>query len=388
MIWLEEMLPRDPDWEIPWDKIEKSLLASLFRAMGETPQNPRYHGEGDVWTHTKQVCTALTGLEAFRQESPRGQAVLFLGALLHDLGKIRCTRWEDDRWTSPNHAAVGSRMARALLLRDLDLGGTPEQVEFREAVCLLIRYHSLPPYAIERPDGHWSLRRVAANGSLAPDFTLERLCLLSEADALGRICPDREDMADRVRLCWELAEEAGCLLGPYPFPDGHTRYAYLSGREVAPSVPLYDDTWGPVLLMAGLPGTGKDTWLRQHYPDLPMISLDEIRKELGYGHTGDQSPVLEEACRRSRILLRQKQPFVWNATNVLTAYRRSQISLFEEYGARVRIVYLETPWAERIRRNRGREADKVVPGEAVERMLESLTLPEAWESQSVDWICI
>ncbi len=385
---LEALVPRAPDWSIPWDKIEATPLGPLFRAMGTTLQNPRYHGEGDVWTHTRLVCTALTELDGFRRESPRGRAILFLSALLHDLGKITCTKWEDDRWTSPNHAPSGSRMARELLIRDLGLAGTAEKLEFREAVCLLIRYHSLPPYALEEEDGHRRLRRVAANGSLTREFTLERLCILSEADALGRICPGREDMVDRVRLCAELAAEAGCLRGPYPFPDAHTAHAYLSGREVAPEVPLYDDTWGPVLLMAGLPGTGKDTWLQKNYPHLPMICLDDIRRDLGMGHTGDQSPVMEEAYRRARALLRQKQPFVWNATNVLTAYRRSQITLFEEYGARVRVVYLETAWEERIRRNRGRRADQVVPEAAAERMLASLTLPEAWEAHAVDWICI
>lgn len=385
---LLDLVPNGPDWNISWEKIEKTALSGLIRRMAATLQNPVYHGEGDVWAHTKMVCTALTGLEAFRRESRRGQQILFLSALLHDIGKTVCTKWEDGRWTSPKHAPTGAQIARQLLWTEWDLAGTPEKLALREAVCGLVRYHSLPPYAWEEPDGVLPLRRAAANGLLAPDFTLERLCVLSEADALGRICGDQEDLLTRVRLCRELAAESDCLEGPYPFPSAHTRYAYLSGRDVAPEVPLYDNTWGPVILMSGLPGTGKDTWIRQNCPDIPMISLDNIRREIGAGHTGDQSAVIEEARRRAREYLRKKQPFVWNATNITPMIRRKQTELFTDYGAAVRIVYLETPWAERDRRNRARGSDEVVPDQAVCRMLENLIPPEQQEAQSVEWRCV
>ena len=36
---------------------------------------------------------------------------------------------------------------------------------------------------------------------------------------------------------------------------------------------LYDDTWGEVILMCGLPGTGKDHWIRSHCPSLPTVWL-------------------------------------------------------------------------------------------------------------------
>ena len=31
-----------------------------------TPQDPRYHGEGDVWTHTKMVMEALLALPQYQ----------------------------------------------------------------------------------------------------------------------------------------------------------------------------------------------------------------------------------------------------------------------------------------------------------------------------------
>ena len=110
---MEELLslvPKAPQWNICWDKIELAM-ASFVPDMSRTEQNPVYHGEGDVWTHTKLVCQALTEMDDFRQLSEEKQQAVFLGALLHDVGKPRTTRWEDDRWTSPNHAPTGAKMA-------------------------------------------------------------------------------------------------------------------------------------------------------------------------------------------------------------------------------------------------------------------------------------
>ena len=57
---------------------------------------------------------------------------------------------------------------------------------------------------------------------------------------------------------------------------------------------------------------------------------------------------------------------------------------FQDYGAAVRIVYLETTASEQKRRNAGRP--EAVPEAAVVRMLEKLTPPEQYESSYVNWI--
>ena len=44
------------------------------------------------------------------------------------------------------------------------------------------------------------LIRIAANGELAEDFRMSLLCLLSRADALGRLADDTEDLAERGTL--------------------------------------------------------------------------------------------------------------------------------------------------------------------------------------------
>ena len=195
---------------IDWCGIENAL-SSFMIPMSRTEQNPIYHAEGDVWTHTKLVCEALVARDSFRNLTEEKQKVVFLAALLHDIGKIPTTRWEDERWISPNHAIVGAKMARQFLWMDIGLCGTPEKMKFRETVCNLIRYHSFPPYAIDQVDGKQKLLTIAANGQNCPMFTIELLCILCEADALGRKCADQTHMLEQIYLCAELAKENSCF---------------------------------------------------------------------------------------------------------------------------------------------------------------------------------
>ena len=373
---------------IDWSGIE-AALSSFVIPISRTEQNPAFHAEGDVWTHTKMVCKELVKLDSFCELSDAQQQAVFLAALLHDIGKISTTRWEDGKWTSPNHTLVGSKMARQFLWQDASLCGTPEKQRLRETVCSLIRYHSFPSHAIDDPDGTRKLLAIAANGENCPMFTIQLLCALCEADALGRECIDEQDrihMVEQVQLCREFAKESGCYDTPYPFPSAHTQYSYLAQKDIPPEVELYDDTWGEVILMSGLPGTGKDTWIQENYQDLPMISLDEIRKEMKISPTENQSRVVEIARERAKKLLRRKQPFVWNATDLSPMVRAKQINLFAQYHASTRIVYLETDWEEQLRRNDGRKDS--IPEQAICCMMAELVLPEAKEAHRVQWHCI
>lgn len=383
---LLRLVPGPPDWTVSWDALEQTCFGALSPQMAVTPQDPVYHGEGDVLAHTKLVCEVLAGLEEFRGLDERQRQTVFLAALFHDVGKTRCTRQEEGRWTSPHHAAAGAAMARELLWLDCGCCGKPPRQAMRETVCALIRYHSLPAHAALETDGARRLLRAAANGELLPGFTVRLLCLLSKADILGRICRDQPELLEAVELCGALAEELGCLDGPRVFPSRYTGFSYFSGKLDQPSCELYDSTWGEVVLMCGLPGTGKDTWIKSHCPELPVVSLDAIRAELDISPVGPQKKVADVARARAQALLRQKKPFVWNATSVTADLRRRLVELFTDYHASVRIVYLETDWKEERRRNAGRAA--AVPEGAILRMLAKLTPPEAFEAHKVEWYCV
>ena len=56
------------------------------------PQNPQYHGEGDVYTHTDLVCREVTNLQEWGELTGKEQELLFLAAAFHDIGKPSCTK--------------------------------------------------------------------------------------------------------------------------------------------------------------------------------------------------------------------------------------------------------------------------------------------------------
>ena len=337
-------------------------------------------------THTRMVCEALVGLHEFRQlERIVGQEV-FLATLFHDIGKIPCTRLKNGVWTSPNHTLVGAKMARRLLWETFGMCGTKELQQMREIICNLIRYHSMPPHVMERSHPERKLIQVAAEGALVRGFSIRLLCLLEKADMLGRISKSMPDSLERIQRCESLAEEVGCLDGPLPFPSPYSRFVYLSGRKVSVEQELFDHTWGEVILMSGLPGTGKDTYIKKNFGNLPVISLDEIRKELNVLPANPQGPVMNAARERAKEYLQKKQSFVWDATNLSPVIREKQLSLFYSYHASVRIIFLETEWQEMLRRNKNRQT--VVPEHMIRKMLSDLVPPTMKEAPIVEWVCV
>lgn len=358
----------------------------ILAELAGIPQDPVFHGEGDVLAHTRLVMDELERLPFFLSLDKAGRETMRLAAALHDLGKRTCTRIEDGRWISPNHSAAGAKMAREFLIGQSGLCGTPQALAQRETVCALIRWHMRPVHiGMDGVSGRLP-REMASLGGLARGFTLELLAALSEADCLGRTADDVPRLLEAVELFKMAAEDERCLRGPRTYPDAYSRYADLTGKSSCPDVPAYNNAWGTVVMMSGFPGTGKDTYIAHNYPGLPMLSLDEIRRELGVASGEDEGTVARTARERAREHLRQKKPFVFNATNLSSAVRNRWIGLFHQYGASVLIVYLETDWQERERRNLSR-ADSV-PEAAVARMLRDFTPPTFSEAEEVEWICV
>lgn len=383
---LIEIVPSEPDFTVDWDRIENGVMRYFVSAMSKTQQNPRYHAEGNVWIHTKMVIESLVKEPEYRSLNERQRQELFIAALLHDVGKISTTKLENGEWTSPNHAIVGANIVRDLLWREYGLCGTKELQNFRETICLLVRYHMTAPYIFESDDPAFRLIKTASNGELAPDFSLELLLILSKADIEGKISEGNRKSADTVILDAELAKEAGCYHHPVRFSSAYTEFAYLSGRNVTPDTELYNDTQLEVILLSGLPGTGKDTWINEHYADYPVVSLDDIRKEYGISPVGNQQEVARIAKARAKQYLRDKQSFVWNATSITADIRSQLINLFVRYHAYVKIVFLETEWEENLRRNA--ERMNKVSESVIERMLKKLILPERFEAHEVEWLCV
>ena len=119
---------------------------------------------------------------------------------------------------------------------------------------------------------------------------------------------------------------------------------------------------------------------------MPVISLDDIREEYKISPTDNQSKVYEIAKERAKVYLRNKKEFIWNATNLTNLIRNKQLSLFHNYNFKVKIIFLESEINTILARNESRK--RVVNPKVIYKMLSNINIPEAYESEEVEWICI
>jgi predicted kinase len=363
-----ELVPDGDQLVIDWPVIEESF--DWFARLRACPQDPWFHAEGDVNIHTRMVCEALIADPRWRELDAEARASVFWAALLHDVAKPDCTRREPGgRVVSPGHSRRGQIMARRILWR---LGATFSQ---REQICHMITHHQVPFYLLEREQPE---RRVHL---ISLQTRCDLLALLADADARGRVCSDRARLIDNVELFRELCRDHQCYDAPKRFASAHSRFLYFRKSERAPDYEAFDDWPGQAVLMSGLPATGKDTWLSANPSGAEIISLDDLRAELGVHADEKQGKVVAAARERARRALRVQRPIVWNATNVSRAIRSSLIDLVASYRAKVTIVYLETGRSELERRNCSRM--RPVPERALSRMLDRWEVPDLTECHAL-----
>ena len=213
---------------------------------------------------------------------------------------------------------------------------------------------------------------------------MDHLALLAEADVRGRECTDKAELLSHITLFREFCQEQQCYHAPRAFPSPHSRFVYFHHTAGDPDYNAYDTTTFEVLMLSGLPGAGKDTWLHENKVQWPVISLDSIRKELHISPDETQGQIIQLAKERARQLMRQHQSFVWNATNITRMMREQLIDLFASYGARIRIVYLDAPLTTLFKRNRARQ--DYVPEHVIDKLIDKLEPPDLTEAHEVTWI--
>jgi predicted kinase len=353
---------------VPWADLQ---VFPWVRALEACPQDAIHHAEGNVWIHTRMVLETLVEMPGFQALGADDQRAVYVACLMHDIAKPFTTKTEDDgRVTAKGHSRAGELLARRLLW---ELGAP---FALREQVCGLIRYHQIPFYLIERDDA----QRVAAEVSVAARCDL--LALVAEADIRGRICADMPRIVDQIELFREFCRDEGCFSEPRRFASDHTRVVYFRSEGRQPDVEVWDDTRSEMILMSGLPGAGKDTMIRERFGHLPVVSLDALRETMDVEPDENQGQVVQAAREKARELLRRGESFVWNATNLNRQRRAPILSLAGDYGARIRIVYVESPAATLFAQNKAREAS--VPEKVIRRMTERWEVPLLSEGHVVE----
>lgn len=85
-----------------------------FAALGDTPQDPLWHPEGDVLVHSLWAADVAASVSDSLDASADRRELLVLASLWHDIGKPATTKRRDGRLTSWGHAEHGADVAKSL----------------------------------------------------------------------------------------------------------------------------------------------------------------------------------------------------------------------------------------------------------------------------------
>ena len=377
----------------------------LVGRLADTEQDPEWHAEGDVWTHT---CMVVEALHEHLASLPTNtfdaaeRAVLTLGAALHDIAKPLATRRAEvdgrERVVAPRHADLGRSYSAPRLA---ELNWPFERIW---QVLALIGHHHDPLKLVRRDEP------VAAYLHLARQASPALLHALETADMRGRICPDLQEQLDMLELFALQAEDCGeppyhldwlagfdsLLADEAPQVRAHGYLAALrdaeaghiaSAEEGAARAYRFRQPTPHLILLCGPSGSGKSTWieangdrLRGDDGALHVVSLDDLRTEMAgrRQERGLDGQVAQEAKKRLKEHLAAFHTVIWDATNLRREFRRELVTLGEAYGAVVSIVaFLMSPAALQ-RRNRNRPYP--VPSQVLDGQLRRFDFPYAAEA--------
>jgi tRNA nucleotidyltransferase (CCA-adding enzyme) len=210
-IWgeIEKLLTRAERPSIGLDAaLELGVLDKLFpeiRALVGCPQNPEWHPEGDVFTHTKLAVDEAVKLVSDLTKEKR--ITVMLATLCHDLGKPLTTSVIDGSIRSPGHDEAGIEPTR----RVLDCVGlyTLCGYDVRSQVLALVREHLRPGQFYQERDR----LKIGAFRRLARRVDINLLYRVAKADALAR-GPASNSAAQEWFI--KRAREIGVEQGPPP----------------------------------------------------------------------------------------------------------------------------------------------------------------------------
>jgi tRNA nucleotidyltransferase (CCA-adding enzyme) len=231
-------------------------------ALRGTPQDPEWHPEGDVFTHTAHCCDALVRLEAWQASAPPRRRTLLLAVLAHDFGKPATTAQAEKhgrlRWVSPGHEAAGGPLAETFLAR---IGATRETLDWvRPLVVNHLAHHG--------GDEGFSASRVRRLARRLTPATIDELCVVMRADHDGR--PPLHSPATLARVDALSARAASLALAeaaPRPLVLG--RHLLALGLAPGPRFKkILDEAFEAQLDGAFADEAGGEEWLKNRLPAL------------------------------------------------------------------------------------------------------------------------
>lgn len=315
------------DFTPNWNKFE-----SVFSEMSACKHSNRWHKEGSPLEHTKLVTNEMIKKlkergEVFSEYNPHS-FVMICAAMFHDIGKPSTTYYDYTKqdWCCKDHGREGERIFRDMFKE--------ERLDLREQVAYLIRYHMMPHYILSHEKERQEREIIQMTNCVG---TYHDLLLLNECDLRGSISDDNteEEIICHISSIEKLIEDAQ--------KKGIDKI-YKDVNEFTPRM----------YVMIGIPGSGKTTLAKKisvEENNIPIISRDDIRHEIGFCKEGEKCVSTKEGEDLVTCKVRQKIQecaklgisFIVDNTSLRKTYRQQYQEYIKEYNIAPIYVYVEAP---------------------------------------------
>jgi len=200
--------------------------------MHNSPQDPQWHPEGCVLSHTMHCVNAAADIAERENISGEDRTVLILALLCHDIGKpATSTKNDAGRYTNPAHAEKGVPIAKAFLQ---SIGAHARIID---RVLPLVKYHMVHLSLQEGSIAPRFVRRLARNLGAA---TINELAMVMEADKSGRP-PLAKGIDARTVGIVEVAKELALEFdAPVPLVQGRHLIQHFAVRGGPAFQPVLD----------------------------------------------------------------------------------------------------------------------------------------------------
>ena len=360
--------------EVNWDFIE---TINEFNVLKTTQQSEKWHKEGNVFEHTKLVTNTMIKELTLNdvEKTSKYYMLMVAAALCHDLGKATTTKWSTEKndYTCKYHSVEGARITRKLFF--------DENVDFREKLCSMVRWHMNLHHIFDDKD---LVLTKLIDLSCWCRMPLCDMCLLNYCDSKGSIndIETEEMLNNKFNELEKICIENDIYHKPYTFINEQHRIIFYSTHDIEKrrqQLGTIEKTKHPftIFMMIGLPGSGKDTYIKKHLSHLPTVCRDDIRIEMGMqgekptGTKSEEDQVTQIFNKKMLELCEQNQSFVINNTNLKKQYRDDYKKIVMKYNPYIIYIYVEAPT---INDNKSRRNGQM-PLSVIDRMIDNFDYP-------------